>query len=245
MSPSPEFRYRTDGAVGILELNRPDRANAYTEEMLEALDEGIQRLERREEVRVVVLRSSTPGKFCGGADLGEIRSRGVDDGLRMLAMHVFDRLDALPRPTIAAIDGPAVGGGLELTLACDLRLATDRARFALPETGLGILPAAGALYRLPRLVGDAAARRMILFGEELTANEALTCGLVSEVVTPEELPHRVDQWAAAAAMKDPLALRLAKEALALARSESGARSFTSCAQALLYPQGRGGKARDR
>ncbi len=246
MSASPEIRYRTDGAVGILELDRPQKANSYTEQMLDALQEGIQRLDDREEVRVVVLRSSTPGKFCGGADLGEIRSRGIQEGLRMRSMRVFDALDAMTKPTIAAIDGPAIGGGLELALACDLRLATDQSRFALPETGLGILPAAGALYRLPRIIGDTVARKMILFGEELSADEALECGLVSEMVSTEELPHRVDQWAAAAAMKDPLALRLAKEALSLVRAESGARSFTTCAQALLYPGGRAsGRSRDR
>ena len=242
MSASPEIKYRVDGPVGYLELDRPDKANAYTTAMLEAMQTGIEHLDSREEVRVVVVQSSTKGRFCGGADLHEVRARGIQDALRLRAQAVFDALDRCSKPTIAAIDGPAMGGGLELTLACDLRLASTDARFALPETGLGILPAAGALYRLPRIVGDALARKMILFGEELTAEEAMAHGLVSEVVSPDELPHRVDQWAAAAAMKDPLATRLAKEALTLIRSEEGARSFSSCAQALLYPgRGRGGR----
>lgn len=240
MSASPEIRYRVDGPVGYLELDRPDKANAYTSVMLEAMQVGIERLDNREEVRVVVVCSSTQGRFCGGADLHEIRKRGIQEALRLRAQAVFDALDSCTKPTIAAIDGPAMGGGLELTLACDLRLASTDARFALPETGLGILPAAGALYRLPRIVGDAMARKLILFGEELSAEEAMACGLVSEVVSPDELPHRVDQWAAAAAMKDPLALRLAKEALTLTRSEEGARSFSGCAQALLYPGSRRG-----
>ena len=241
MSASPEIKYRVDGPVGYLELDRPDKANAYTAEMLEAMQMGIEHLDSREEVRVVVVCSRTQGRFCAGADLSEVRGRGVHEALRLRAQAVFDALDSCSKPTIAAIDGPAMGGGLELALACDLRLASMEARFALPETGLGILPAAGGLYRLPRIVGDTMARKLILFGAELDADEALDCGLVSEVVSTDELPHRVDQWAAAAAMKDPLALRLAKEALTLVRSEEGARSFSSCAQALLYPQSRRGR----
>ncbi len=230
------LRVRRVGCAGHLEIHRPERANAYTEAMLAALERALADLAADPAVRVIVVGSATPGRFCAGADLREIRRRDADGALDLRSARLFDALAACPRPTIAAIDGPAVGGGLELALACDLRLASDRATFALPETGLGIIPAAGGTARLPRLVGPARAREMVLFGRELDADEALSWGLVSEVVRPAELGRRVDAWAERAAARHPLALRLAKQALDL--DGIGAGAYARCAQALLYPGGR-------
>ena len=222
-----------DGA-GWLELNRPRRANAYDESMLAALEQGLAKLAGDPAVRVVVVASACGGKFCGGADLQELRRRGASDALKLRSLQVFDALAASPRPTIAVVDGPAFGGGLELALACDLRLASARARFALPETGLGIIPAAGATFRLPRVVGQTRARQMMLFGQQLDADEALAWGLVSEVLPPEQLRARVDWWIQRAAQNDPLALQLAKQALDAAAGDAEGRQQVRCAQAALY-----------
>ena len=234
-SRDPQVRVSISDGAGFLELDRPSRANAYDTATLQALEQGLATLAADDAVRVVVLGSSTPGKFCGGADLTELRRRGATDALELYSLAVFDRLAACPRPTIAAVDGPAFGGGLELALACDLRLASDRARFALPETGLGILPAAGGTFRLPRLVGQARARQMILFGQQLDARRALRWGLVSEVVSPGELSGRTRHWVEAAARLDPLALELAKKAMdAAAEGPANGRQEVRCAQAALY-----------
>jgi enoyl-CoA hydratase/carnithine racemase len=234
---------RTEGPAGYILLDRPRRANAYRDATLEALSRALAAHVEAEGVRVVVVGSAVPGRFSSGADLDEMGRRGGEDALRLLSRELFDRLAECPKPTIAAIDGPAIAGGLELALACDLRLASNRARFALPETALGLIPAAGATWRLPRLVGDAVARRMILFGDQLDAEEALRVGLVSEVVAPEELALRVCRWGERVARLDPLALRLAKQALA-APTEGGARERTRSGQAVLYERRHRGGPQD-
>ena len=235
---------RIEGSVGHVELNRPERANAYNEAMLDALANALESFETSTEIRVIVFSSAAPGRFCSGADLEELGQREAADALDLKSLRVFDAIAACPKPTLAAIDGPAVAGGLELALACDLRIATDRSRFAMPETSLGLIPAAGGTFRLPRTVGEAVARQMILFGAELDAGKALACGLVTEVVTPGDLGGRVDQWAANAAKSDPLALRLAKQALAMATADRGARELTSAAQAALYERRRRRQSED-
>ena len=225
-------RSRIEGAAGWIEIDRPARANAYTTSMLAALEARLAELADEESVRVIVVASAAEGRFCAGADLDEIHDRGIEDALELRALATFDALAAAPVPTIAAIDGPAIGGGLELALACDLRLATPRARFALPETGFGVLPAAGATFRLPALVGPSVAREMILFGAELDAEAARRCGLVNEVTEPQNLQQRVHHWCAAAASRDPLALRLAKRTLD-PPGDAG-REAARCAQGVLY-----------
>ncbi len=228
------IRVRVEGAVGFLEIDRPECANAYTTAMLDAIEAAIGRLEEDDDVRVIVVGSAVEGKFCAGADLREIHDRGIEDALELRALAVFDGLAGCPKPTLAAIDGPAIGGGLELALACDLRIASTRARFALPETGFGVLPAAGATFRLPVLVGPGVAREMILFGGELDGAGAAACGLVNELAEPHDLGERVRRWCASAAGRDPLALRLAKRAMAPTAAESGCRDVTRCAQGVLY-----------
>ncbi len=238
------IRVRVDGAVGFVEIDRSRRANAYTTPMLDALEASVARHVADESVRVIVVGSTTPGKFCAGADLDEIHDRGIEDALELRALAVFDGIAAAPKPTLAAIDGPAIGGGLELALACDLRIATSRARFALPETGFGVIPAAGATFRLPALVGPGLARELILFGKELDGARAAQCGLVNELVEPHDLVERVGWWCASAARRDPLATRLAKRAMAMTVADGGGREFARCAQGVLYERLRGRGRRD-
>ncbi len=231
---SDSIRVRVEDAVGFVEIDRPDRANAYTTEMLDALDAAVRRHAEDDRVRVIVVGSTTDGRFCAGADLDEIHDRGIEDALELRALAVFDGIAACPLPTLAAIDGPAIGGGLELALACDLRIATPRASFVLPETGFGLLPAAGATFRLPALVGPGVAREVILFGGELDGVRAAACGLVNELAEPHDLGERVRWWCASAARRDPLALRLAKRSMDLTVADGGGREFARCAQGILY-----------
>ena len=232
--PEQRIRVRVQGLTGLLELNRPARANAYDAGMLDLLGQGVARLVADPAVRVVVVTSAVAGKFCGGADLDQMKRMGPADALDLTSLRVFDALAACPKPTIAAVDGPAFGGGLELALACDLRLATPRARFALPETALGLIPAAGATLRLPRVVGEARARQMVLFGQQLDAQQALSWGLVDQLVEADELQQQLARWVERGARGDPLALRLAKRALELWVTDQAAREFARSAQALLY-----------
>jgi enoyl-CoA hydratase/carnithine racemase len=234
MSREVGVHIRIDGPVGRIELDRPRRANAYLNTTLAAITGGLESLIADTDVRVVVFSSAVAGIFCGGADLDELGLRGAADALNLKSMQVFDQIAACPKPTIAAIDGPAVAGGLELALACDVRIATDQARFAMPETSLGLIPAAGATFRLPRIAGDAVARRMVLFGEELNAIQALQCGLVAEVVTPEALAEAVRKWGTRVANRDSLALELAKKALAAVSDDERCRRQTLQSQAVLY-----------
>lgn len=238
------IRVRVEESVGFVEIDRPECANAYTTAMLDALEAAFSRLEDDDGVRVIVVGSAVDGRFCAGADLDEIHDRGIEDALELRALAVFDGIAECTRPTLAAIDGTAIGGGLELALACDLRIATPRSRFALPETGFGVLPAAGATFRLPALVGPGVARELILFGRELDGERAAACGLVNELAEPHDLGERVRWWCAAAARRDPLATRLAKRAMALAVADGGCREFSRCAQGVLYERVRGRDRRD-
>jgi enoyl-CoA hydratase len=231
------------GAAGVLALNRPRRANAYTEAALNELSARLTALIADDAVRVVVVTGAKPGTFCAGADLDEVRARTVKDALALTSRRVFDEIAACPKPTLAAIDGPAVGGGFELALACDARIATPRARFAFPETALGILPAAGGTWRLPRIAGDSLAREMILFGRELDAASALAAGVVGAIAEPDALWPTIDAWVDRAGRCDAAALALAKRALDLADDNRGAREFTRAAQGLLYALRVPGKGR--
>jgi enoyl-CoA hydratase len=224
-------------AVATLTLQRPEKANAYDEALLLALEKAFQDLIADGGVRAIILTGSGDRHFCAGADLDEMRQRPFTDALALRSQSVFDAIAHAPKPTIAAVNGWALGGGMELALACDFRLASTRARFGLPEVGLGIIPAAGGTLRLPRLVGMARAREIILMGRQLDAQEALQAGLVNEVAASPDLLSLAHTWGKQLAARDPLALRLAKEALALASgADEPVLRMEGLAQALLYHQ---------
>ena len=228
------IRFEREGQVGLLLIDRSAKANAYTDAMVRTADGILDRILADATVRSLVITSAADGWFSAGADLGEIRSRSEEDGFTIPSLALFDRIEGLPIPVIAAINGPAVAGGLELALACDVRIASPGARFALPETRLGILPAAGATWRLPRAVGQPLARQIILFGRELSGEEAVQAGLADFLVPDDELLEEARAWALLAAARDPLATRLAKEALARAHGSTTGREFVEECQAQLY-----------
>jgi enoyl-CoA hydratase/carnithine racemase len=222
------------GQVAYVQLNRPDKGNSYTQEMLDELEISIDGMEEDPSLRVIVVCSTGNRAFCGGADLGEMKGRDYRTALDLKSTKVFSRIASLSKVTLAAINGAAVGGGLELALACDIRIASENARFSLPEPTLGLIPAAGGTQRLPRLVGLARAKELILAGQVWEAEEALRYGLVSEVVKNEDLLAVAQRWGEQIAKGDPLALRLAKKVLDRQDFDGAGHNFESVVQALLY-----------
>lgn len=215
------------GNTALLTLHRPDKANAYDAFVLDAFAQALDAVTDDSTLRALVV-CGAGRHFCAGADLDELSARGPGDAFRLRSATLFDRLAALPVPTIAAVHGAALGGGLELALACDLRLAAHDAFFGLPETRLGLLPAAGAIARLPRAVGDARAREMIFTGRRIDASTALRYGLV-QAVTEDSVCDAALALAEEICAADPLAVRLAKRAL-----ETPVAAYPAAAQAILY-----------
>ncbi len=191
----------------IVVLRRPEARNAINAAMVEELHEVCAELERRPRL---LLLTGDGGSFAAGADIGELRERGRDEALSGINSRLFDRIARLPLPTVAAVDGYALGGGAELAYACDIRLASPEARFGNPEPGLGILAAAGACWRLGELVGRSVAKQVLLGGRTLNAEEAERFGLVAEVVPAEDLLDHAHRLLDRMARNAPAALRLTK-----------------------------------
>ena len=185
MAPADLVRTERSGRLFLLGLNRPGKHNALDQAMVDEIDAAL--TEARREPCVLIVHSTTPGIFAAGADIAEMVDRDADAALRGINAGLFDRLEAHRWPSIAVIDGPAYGGGCELTLACDLRIASPNARFAQPELGLGIIAGAGANWRLPQTAGLQTARRMLYTGDVLSAEQALAAGLVDAVHPAESV----------------------------------------------------------
>ncbi|MCV7320713.1 enoyl-CoA hydratase/isomerase family protein [Mycolicibacterium confluentis] len=201
---------RADADRVLVELARPAQRNAINAAMVAELHAVCARIEAQP--RILIVTGVGPD-FAAGADIAELRERGRDDALAGINRTVFDRIAALPLPTIAAVEGNALGGGAELAYACDLRVAGVSARFGNPEPGLGILAAAGASYRLPALVGTSITKQVILGGRVLDSAAALSCGLVAEVVADGAALTAACALADRIAGQSPLALRLSKAVL--------------------------------
>ncbi|MFW0797342.1 enoyl-CoA hydratase/isomerase family protein [Gordonia sp. CPCC 205515] len=195
----------------VLTLDRPASRNAITAEMIAELHDVCSLIEA--DPRPLLIHGAGD-HFAGGADIGQLRDRRRDDALAGINRTLFDRIAALPLPTVAAVNGYALGGGAELAYACDIRIATPTARFGNPEPGLGILAAAGATYRLPDLVGGSVARQILLGARILTADDAHRHGLVAEVVAADDLLPAAHALLDRIAASSPLALRMTKSALA-------------------------------
>jgi enoyl-CoA hydratase/carnithine racemase len=196
-----------DAAVARVTLNRPDKRNAINDEMRVELTDAFARFDADTAVRVVVVTGAGPA-FCAGGDLSAVMI--PPDPTRM---RIVEPLDRFAKPVIAAINGLAYGGGLELALACDIRIAVTTARFALPEVRIGSMPGSGGTQRLPAVVGPTLAAQMILSGEPIDAARALAAGLVSELCEPEQLLEVAMARALTIARNAPLAVIAAKRAL--------------------------------
>jgi len=191
----------------LLRLNRPEVRNAIDQQMVDELHGACALLESDPRVAIVL---GEGGGFAAGADIAQLRQRRREDALRGINSGLFDRVRRLPMPVIALVDGYALGGGAELAYACDFRIGTPTTRIGNPETGLGILAAAGAAWRLAELVGEPLAKEILLTGRVLDAEEALGVRLLNEVVPQEELLAAGHRWADSITRQAPLAVRLTK-----------------------------------
>jgi enoyl-CoA hydratase len=201
-------------AVAIVTINRPERRNALNAAVRSELVRALEELTADAAVRVVVITGAGDKAFVAGADIGEFAQRTpLEQRDAMTGTRVFEAVAACPKPTIAMINGFALGGGCELAMACDIRVAADSARLGQPEMNLGIIPGGGGTQRLPRLVGTGQAMRLILSGDLIDAAEAQRIGLVDLVHPAAELRERVLELAERIAGKSPVALRMAKAAV--------------------------------
>jgi enoyl-CoA hydratase len=198
-----------DGAVAIVTINRPRVLNALNTQTIDELRRMILDLKHDDAVRVVILTGAGEKAFVAGADINELAVQTPTGGREhaLKGQHVFDLIENMGKPVIAAINGYALGGGCELAMACTLRLAADSARLGQPEISLGLIPGYAGTQRLPRLVGRGKAMEMMLTGAPITAEEALRIGLVSRVVAAVELMAEARQLAAQLAAHAPIALR--------------------------------------
>lgn len=208
--------------VGTLELNRPEVLNALNRELCAELGATLTAWAERDDLRAVVLCGAGGKAFAAGADIAELRDRTHVQAFLAWTQRLLQQLEDFPRPTIAALDGFALGGGLELALACDLRVASKSAKVGMPEVTLGIYPSAGGSWRLPRLVGLGRAKELIYTGRIVRAEEAATWGLF-EALVETDARAEAHRLAAQIAANSPLAVQVAKVSLnALAKKESAA-----------------------
>jgi enoyl-CoA hydratase len=228
---------RAEGGVGWITVNRPNVRNALNTQVLGDFRQALVEFRHDREVGIVVFTGAGEKSFAAGADISELRERTALDALSSTMQSVYDEIEAYEKPTIAAVNGYALGGGCELAMACDIRIASANARFGLPEVTLSIIPGAGGTQRLGRLVGKGKAIEMTLTGQVIDAGEALRIGLVTQVAEDvEALADRVREIAGKILEKGPLAVRLAKLAIQ-AGSETDQKTglvIERLAQAVLF-----------
>lgn len=227
---------RIEGHSLVVTINRPEVRNALAPQTLAELSRVASEAAADPGVRAVIFTGGGEKAFASGADIRALRERTTLDNLVSAPQESFQVIAELPKPTIAAVNGYALGGGCELAMACDIRIAADTARFGLPEVGLGIMPGAGGTQRLARLVGLGKAKELIFTGAIIEAEEALRIGLVNRVVPAGELLAAALAMAEQIASRAPISIRLAKAALNLGANvdiRSGL-AFECLAQAILF-----------
>ncbi|MEN3776642.1 enoyl-CoA hydratase-related protein [Priestia megaterium] len=207
--------YEMKGNVAHVILNRPEAMNAFNYDMLKELEEVIEGIRIQKDIRVVTFKGAGEKSFSVGADLKERKTLSDQEVKRNIYKigEVFSKIEQLPQPTIAIINGYAFGGGMELALACDFRIASTEALMGLTETSLAIIPGAGGTQRLPRLVGEAKAMELILTAQRLSASEAKECGLVTKVASGYEIEETIDIFISLLLKNGPIALQQAKFAI--------------------------------
>ena len=222
-------------AVTVITVNRPDKLNAINRATLEEIGHATRAFIADDAQGVLVLTGSGPKAFVAGADIGELQPLGpaAAEDISRFGQSVVDLLEQSPKPTIAAVNGFALGGGCELALGCHVRIAADNAVFGLPEVGLGIIPGYGGTVRLPRLVGQGRALELVLTGRKVKADEAVAIGLANRVVPQAELMAEVEKLAQAMLRNGPLAMQAAIESVVRGGS-------LPVAEALRFESGRFG-----
>src|SRR5262245_2171176 len=204
----------TSDLISTLTINRPDKRNALNQATRDEIVHALSVLEESPDSRVLVITGSGDKAFIAGADISEFEGRtAITQREAMKGLRIFSVIEEFPKPVIAMINGFCLGGGLELALACDIRIASDNAKLGQPEINLGIIPGGGGTQRLTRLVGEGKSMELILTGDFIDAAEAKAIGLVNDVVSAAELPSRVRALASRIAERSPIAPRMAKEAV--------------------------------
>jgi enoyl-CoA hydratase len=202
------------GRIAIVTVNRPDKLNALNIATRNDILAAFEQLERDDEVRVVVITGAGEKAFIAGADINEFAGMtAIKQRTLMKGRRAFDSVEDFPKPVIAMINGFALGGGCELALSCDIRIASSKARLGQPEIKLGIIPGGGGTQRLTRLIGEGKAMELILTGDMISAEEARQLGLVNHVFAPEELESKTMELANKIADMSPVALAMAKAAV--------------------------------
>jgi enoyl-CoA hydratase len=206
---------REDDGLAIITLNRPDKLNALNADTIRQLDAIVREVRDDDAIRAVILTGSGEKAFVAGADIAELSKMGPMDGVQVSreGQETFRMLERLPKPVIAAVNGFALGGGLELAMACHIRVASSKAKFGLPEVKLGIIPGYGGTIRLPRLVGRGRAIELMLTGDMIDAAEAYRIGLVNRVEEPDALLDAARAMARKMVANGPVAIALALEAV--------------------------------
>ena len=204
-----------DGPVAILTINRPKVLNALNTQTLDELRRALMELGNDASVRAIVLTGAGDKAFVAGADINELAVQSPTGGreMAMRGQHIFDSIERMGKPVIAAINGYALGGGCELAMACTIRLAADTAKLGQPEINLGIVPGYAGTQRLPRLVGKGRALELLLTGDQITAQEAHRIGLVNRVVAAADLMKEARALASTLAAKAPIAIRYILDAV--------------------------------
>jgi enoyl-CoA hydratase len=236
MSDLRNIRVDTSESIATLTVDRPSVKNALDLGTVNELHRALDELAGSTDAGVVIITGAGESSFVSGADINDIRARTRDDGLAAINSSLFAKIDRFPKPVIAAVNGYALGGGCELALACDIRVAADSAKFGQPELGLGIIPGAGATQRLPRIVGLGWAKHLVLSGEIIDAKQALEIGLVTAIMPASQLQVRARELAKKILRQGPLAARLAKLSLnAAARVDlDSGLMIETLAQAICY-----------
>lgn len=217
MATTVSYQYllcEVENKVAIVTLNRPP-VNALNSQVFKELAQLFTELEANEEVHVIVLTGNGEKAFVAGADINEMADADIVTVMKnnKISRELFTQVENSTKPVIAVINGLALGGGLELALACDLRISSDKAKFAFPETGLGIIPGGGGTQRLQKIVGLGVAKELIYFGDMIDAQKALDLHILNKVVPAEELLSTAKGWAEKLASKPPIAVQMAKLAL--------------------------------
>ncbi|MEH6986279.1 enoyl-CoA hydratase/isomerase family protein [Cytobacillus firmus] len=204
---------RAEEGIGFIIINRPELRNALNINTLLEIETALDKMRDDEDIRVIIFSGAGEKSFAAGADISQLSKRTMIDALKPNMTATYRKIEDYEKPTIAAINGYALGGGLELALACDIRVASLNAKVGLPEVGLGIMPGAGGTQRLSRIIGKGKAMELILTGDIITAAEAERLNLISKAVPQEELIETAKGYARRISVKGPLALRMAKAAV--------------------------------
>jgi enoyl-CoA hydratase len=226
-----------DDSIATVTVNRPEKRNAMDIPTRKELRAAFEDVADDDEVRAVVLRGAGDGAFIAGGDIDSFSEFDHMEAMEYVTKHaqgLYNYVANLPKPTIAAVDGPALGGGTEISLACDIRLASEDALFGLPEVTIGVLPAGGGTQRLQQAVGTGMAKELVLTGRIVKADEAEDIGLANHVYPAEEFEDEVDAMAEQLTSQAPVAQRMAKEAMNRGLNEEAGLDFERVAGSFLF-----------